>query len=166
MRIFGWALLWAVIGLVGGFVAAVIIGAMLFDFFKVSQFEGAAAMGLFFVIAPIVACITALVAGTSAAFVTHRRQRQRADGQAAPSQPWGRGPRAILGAAIGLAGGYGAALLGLLAYLRLSGSEYFSSEALAQVAALAPFMGAAAGCGLGLWIALRDRGPAPGAISG
>ncbi len=157
MRIFGWALLWAVIGFVGGFIAAVVIGAVLFEVFGVSQREGAAAMGLVFVIGPFVACLTALAAAATAAVVTRRRELRREGGEIAPRRPAGRGLRAAVGGGLGLVGGYGAAVLGLFAFYRLTGSPYFSSYAWAYAAAWAPFITAAAGCGLGLWIALRNR---------
>jgi uncharacterized membrane protein YdfJ with MMPL/SSD domain len=157
MRIFGWALLWALIGLVGGFVGAVVVGALLFELFGVSQREGAAAMGLVFVIGPFVACLTALVAGGTAAVVTRRRERRREGGEVAPRQPAGRGVRAAIGGGLGLVGGYGLAVLGLFIVYRLTGSPYFSSYGWALAAAWAPFAAAAAGCGLGLWVALRER---------
>jgi len=157
MRIFGWALLWAVIGLVGGYLGAVVIGALLFELFEVSQREGAAAMGLAFVIGPFVACITALVVGGTAAVVTRRRERRREGGEVAPRAPAGRGVRAVIGGGLGFVGGYGLAVLGLFVFYRLTGSPYFSSYGWALAAAWAPFTTAAAGCGLGLWVALRGR---------
>ncbi len=157
MRIFGWALLWAVIGLVGGFVAAVAIGLVVFEVFGVSQREGAAAMGLVFVIGPFVACLTALAAGATAAVVTRRRELRREGGDIAPRPPQGRGVRAAIGGGLGLVGGYGAAVFGLFVFYRLTGSPYFDSYGWALAAAWAPFAAAAAGCGLGLWVALRAR---------
>ncbi|AVO44507.1 hypothetical protein [Phreatobacter cathodiphilus] len=165
MRIFGWALLWAVIGLVGGFLAAVAIGLVLFEVFDVSQREGAAAMGLVFVIGPFVACLTALATGATAAVVTRRRELRREGGDVAPRQPAPRGVRAAIGGGLGLVGGYGAAVLGLFAFYQLRGTPYFTSYGWALAASWAPFVTAAAGCGLGLWVALRDRGPAAG-VSG
>jgi hypothetical protein len=157
MRIFGWAILWALIGLVGGYVGAVLIGALLFELFEVSQREGGAAMGLAFVIGPFVACLTALVAGGTAAVVTRRRELRREGGEVAPRSPAGRGVRAAIGGGLGLVGGYGAAVLGLYIFYRLTGAPYYSSYGWALAAAWAPFATAAAGCGLGLWVALRER---------
>lgn len=157
MRIFGWAIVWALIGLVGGYIAAVAIGLVLFEVFSVSQREGAAAMGLAFVIGPFVACLTALAAGATAAVVTRRRELRREGGEITARQPAGRGVRAAIGGGLGLVGGYGAAVLGLFVFYRLTGSPYFSSYAWALAASWAPFAGAAAGSGLGLWLALRQR---------
>ena len=165
MRIFGLALVWALIGLVGGYIAAVAIGLVMFEVFAVSQREGAAAMGLAFIIGPFLACLTALAAGATAAVVTRRRELRREGGEIAPRPPAGRGVRAAVGGGLGLLGGYGAAVLGLFAFYQLRGSPYFTSYGWALAASWAPFATAAAGCGLGLWMALRDRGPASG-VSG
>lgn len=165
MRVLGWALFWGLAGLIGGYIAAVAIGLVLFELFKVSQREGAAAMGLAFVIGPFVACLVALAAAATAAVVTRGRERQREGGHMAPRQPWGRGVRAAIGGVLGLVGGYGAAVIVLAAFYALRGSPYFSSYAWAYAAAWAPFLAAALGGGFGVWLALRDKGPAAGGIS-
>lgn len=165
MRVLGWALFWGIAGLVGGYIAAVGIGLVLFEVFRVSQREGAAAMGLAFVIGPFVACLVALASAATAAVVTRGRERQREGGHIGPRQPWGRGARAVVGGFLGLIGGYGAAIIILSAFYALRGSPYFSSYAWAYAAAWAPFIAAALGGGLGVWLALRDRGNAPGEVS-
>ncbi len=165
MRVLGWALFWGVAGLVGGYVAAVGVGLVLFELFNVSQREGAAAMGLAFVIGPFVACLVALASAATAAVVTRRRERQSEGGHVAPRQPLGRGGRAAVGGMLGLIGGYGAAVIVLAAFYALRGSPYFSSYAWAYAAAWAPFIAAAAGGGFGIWIALRDKGAAAGGVS-
>lgn len=165
MRVLGWALFWGIAGLVGGYIAAVGIGLVLFEVFRVSQREGAAAMGLAFVIGPFVACLVALASAATAAIVTRKRERQREGGHVAPRQPWSRGARAVVGGILGLIGGYGAAIIALAAFYALRGSPYFSSYAWAYAAAWAPFIAAALGGGLGVWLALRDRGNAPGEVS-
>ena len=83
----------------------------------------------------------------------------------APRQPWGRGARATVGGILGLVGGYGAAVIVLAAFYALRGSPYFSSYAWAYAAAWAPVLAAALGGGFGVWLALRDKGPAAGGIS-
>lgn len=75
MRVVGWAVAWGLIGLVGGYGAALGLGILAFDLFNVSQREGAAAMGLAFVIAPAVAVVTAVAAAVIATVVTRRRMR-------------------------------------------------------------------------------------------
>lgn len=165
MRVLGWALFWGLAGLIGGYVATVAIGLVLFELFKVSQREGAAAMGLAFVIGPLVACLVALASAATAAVVTRGRERQREGGHMAPRQPWGRGARATVGGILGLVGGYGAAVIVLAAFYALRGSPYFSSYAWAYAAAWAPVLAAALGGGFGVWLALRDKGPAAGGIS-
>jgi hypothetical protein len=165
MRVLGWALVWGLIGLVGGYIAAVGIGIVLFEVFRVSQREGAAAMGLVFVIGPFVACLVALASAATAAVVTRRRERQREGGHVAPRRPWGRNTRAAVGAVLGLIGGYGAAVIVLAAFYALRGSPYFSSYAWAYAAAWTPFLAAALGGGFGVWLALRDKGPAAGDVS-
>lgn len=161
MRVFTWAVVWGLIGLVGGYVATVAIGIVLFDIFQVSQREGAAAMGLAFVIGPFVACIIALAAATTAALVVSRRDRLRDGAQMSPARPWGRGPRAVIGAILGVVGGYGAALLMLAGFYALRGSPYFSSYAWAYAAAWAPIIAAALGGGFGVLLALRSRPTGP-----
>lgn len=165
MRVLGWALFWGLAGLVGGYVAAVAIGLVVFEVFNVSQREGAAAMGLAFIIGPFVACLVALASAATAAIITRGRERKREGGHIGPRQPWGRGARAAVGGTLGLIGGYGAAVLVLAAFFALRGSPYFSSYAWALAAAWAPFLAAAAGCGFGIWIALRDKGAATGGVS-
>jgi hypothetical protein len=165
MRAFTWAVIWGLISLVGGYVATVAIGLVLFDIFRVSQREGAAAMGLAFVIGPFVACLIALVAATVAAIMVSRRDRARAEGQLPPAQPWGRGPRAVLGAILGAVGGYGLAIALLALFYALRGSPYFSSYAWALAAAWTPFIAAIAGGGLGIWIAMRRSAPGSDGIS-
>lgn len=159
MRAFGWAVVWGLIGLVGGYGATVSIGIVLFDIFKVSQREGAAAMGLAFVIGPFVACLIALVAAIAAAITVSRRDRARADGQMPPPRPWGRAPRATVAGLLGVIGGYLVAVALLAIFYALRGSPYFSSYAWAYAAAWTPFMAAIAGGGLGVWMALRGGRP-------
>lgn len=160
MRIVGWALLWALVGLVGGYVAAIIVGALLFELFNVSQREGAAAMGLAFVIGPAVACLTAMVAGVTAAIIIRRRDRQPAEGRGAPRPPWSPPARIAVGGLLGLIGGYGAAtLLIVVLFGVMRVSPEFSSYAAALTVALAPWVAACAGVVLGIWLAIRRTRP-------
>lgn len=157
MRVFGWALAFALIGLVGGYVATLGIGIVLMEVYGVSQREGAAAMGLAFVIAPMGACVTAIVAAATAAVVTSRRQRDRIGGALPTRQPWGRTARGAAGGLGGFALGYGAAVLILFAFYQLRGSPYFESYAWAFAAAWLPFVLGIAGAAGGAWFAMREQ---------
>jgi hypothetical protein len=159
VRALGWAVVWGLIGLVGGYVATVAIGIVLFDIFKVSQREGAAAMGLAFVIGPFVACLVALVAAATAAIVVSRRDRARADGRLPPPHPRGRASRAMIVGLLGGIAGYLVAVALLAVVYALRGSPYFSSYGWAYAAAWTPFMAALVGGGLGVWMVLRGGKP-------
>ncbi len=94
-----------------------------------------------------------------------RRDRLRDGGQLPPARPWGRGPRAVVGAILGVVGGYGLAVALLALFYALRGSPYFSSYAWAYAAAWAPVIAAVAGGGLGVWIAMRRGAPGSDGIS-
>jgi hypothetical protein len=162
MRIFGWAVAFALIGLVGGYAATLGIGIVLMDVLQVSQREGAAAMGLVFVIAPLGACVTAIVAAATAAVVTGRRERTRRGGSLAPPRPWSRTARGIAGGLGGFVLGYGAAILILYAFYQFRGSPYFSSYFWALAAAWFPFALGFAGAAGGALLAMRGQ-PSPAA---
>jgi hypothetical protein len=159
MRVFGWALAFALIGLVGGYAATLGIGVVLMDLFQVSQREGAAAMGLAFVIAPLGACATAIAAAATAAVVTGRRERARQGGSLGPSRPWSRTARGVAGGFGGFVLGYGAAVLILYAFFQLRGSPYFSRSVWALAAAWFPFILGLAGAAGGALLAMRRQPP-------
>jgi hypothetical protein len=149
MRILGWALFWAVAGLILGYAATLAIGLAAFEIFQVSQREGAAAMGLAFFIAPAGACLAAIVGAIAAAMITSRRERARQGVEVSPRPPLGRGARIIIGVLVGLVAGYGAAigLLGL--FYALQGSNTFASYGWAFAAVWTPKVMALAGATLG-----------------
>lgn len=159
MRVFGWALAFALIGLVGGYLATLGIGIVWMEVFRVSQREGAAAMGLVFVIAPLGACITAIVSAATAAVITARNQRERHGGSASPPRPWSRTARGLAGGLGGFILGYGAAMLVLYVFFQLRGSPYFSSYLWALAAAWLPFALGLAGAAFGVMVALRGQRP-------
>lgn len=155
MRVFGWAAFFALIGLVGGYAAMLGIGIVLMDVWKVSQREGAAAMALAFVFAPMGAVVSAIMAATIAAVVTARRQDDRDGISVAPRPAMGRTSRAILGGVAGFVLGYGAAMLILYIFYQLRGTPYFSSYVWAYAAAWFPLALAATGVAAGVRMALR-----------
>lgn len=157
MRVFGWALAFALIGLVGGYAATLGIGIVLMDVHGVSQREGAAAMGLAFVIAPMGACVTAVVAAATAAMITSRRERDRLGETPAPPRPWSRAARGVAGGFGGFVSGYGAAVLILFAFYQLRGSPYFESYGWAFAAAWLPFVLGIAGAAGGARLAMREH---------
>jgi membrane-associated PAP2 superfamily phosphatase len=155
MRVFAWAALFGLIGLVGGYAATLGIGIALMDVWTVSQREGAAAMALAFVFAPLGACVTAIVAATAAAIITRRRQREFEAISIAPRPGWSRRTRGMVGGLAGFALGYGAALLILAVFYQLRGSPYFSSYLWALAAAWSPFLPAGLGAAGGASLAMR-----------
>jgi hypothetical protein len=155
MRVFAWAALFGLIGLVGGYAATLGIGIVLMDIWKVSQREGAAAMALAFVFAPMGACLAAIVAAATAAIVTRRRQREHEAISVAPRPGWSRRTRGIVGGLGGFVLGYGAAVLILALFYQLRGSPYFSSYLWALAAAWAPFVLAGLGAAGGASLAMR-----------
>ncbi len=155
MRVFAWAALFGLIGLVGGYAATLGIGIVLMEVWQVSQREGAAAMGLAFVIAPMGAVVMAIVAATLAALTTARRQRAADGVVVAPRPAMGRTGRMILWGIAGFVLGYGAAVLTLAVFYQLRGTPYFSSYFWAYAAAWFPFALAFGGATVGVLIARR-----------
>lgn len=134
----------ALAALIGGYLAALGVGLVAFDFFEVSQREGAAAMGLAFVIGPAVAIICALVAGIWHWIFSGRRNPQAR----AP-----RGSAARLGWAFAAAlGGW---LAGLLLQWMLEGQSY-ETFVVALAVSLAPWF-CALGFAAATWFLLRRR---------
>jgi hypothetical protein len=160
MRIFAWAALFGLIGLVGGYAATLGIGIVLMDVWKVSQREGAAAMALAFVFAPMGAVVLAIAAATCAAMVTARRQRDRHGIVAAPRPGLGRTARGVIGGVAGFILGYGIAVLALYVFYQLRGSPYFSSYLWALAAGWSPFLLAGLGAAGGAALAMRGARPA------
>ncbi len=160
MRVFAWAALFGLIGLVGGYAATLGIGIVLMEVWKVSQREGAAAMALAFVFAPMGACLTAIVAAAAAAVITRRRQREFEAVSVAPRPGWSRRTRGIVGGLVGFVLGYGAAVLILAVFYQLRGSPYFDSYFWALAAAWSPFLLAGLGTAGGAILAMRGATPA------
>lgn len=134
----------ALAAVVAGYLAALGIGLVAFDVFQVSQREGAAAMGLVFVIGPAVAIICALVAGLWYWIFSGRRNLQAR----AP-----RGSAARLGWAFAAAlGGW---LAGLLLQWMLQGRSY-ETFVVALTVSPAPWFGAL-GFAAATWLLLRRR---------
>lgn len=160
MRLFWWSLFGATAGLILGYVGTVAIGIVLMDVFEVSQREGAAAMGLAFVIGPLGGLVSAVIGAVWAVLATRRRMRRRQEGTLGPAQPWTPTTRIILGILIGLLAGYTAAWLILQIFYTVRGDHYFATYAAALAAAWTPIV-LALGCGgLGGWLAsgrLRAR---------
>lgn len=134
----------ALAALVGGYLAAVGIGLVAFDVFEVSQREGAAAMGLAFVIGPAVAIACALVAGLWYWISSGRRNPQiRAPRGSAVRLAW---------AAAAAVGGW---LAGFLLQWMLEGRSY-ETFIVALAVSLAPWLGAL-GLAAATWFLLRRK---------
>ncbi len=138
------AVLVALAALVVGYLVALGIGLVAFDVFAVSEREGAAAMGLIFVLCPAVAIACALVAGIWSWIVSGRRHPQA-------RAPRGSAVRLALAAAAAL-GGW---LAGLLLQWMLEGRSY-ETFILALAVSLAPWLGAL-GLAAATWFLLRRR---------
>ncbi len=134
----------ALAALVAGYLVALGVGLVAFDVFEVSQREGAAAMGLAFIICPAVAIVCSLAAAIWYWIVSGRRN------------PEVRAPR---GSAARLAWAFAAALGGWLAGLflqwMLEGRSY-ETFIVALTVSLAPWLGAL-GLAAATWFLLRRR---------
>ena len=126
----------ALAALVAGYLAALGVGLVAFDVFEVSQREGAAAMGLAFIICPAVAIVCALVAAIWYWIFSGRRN------------PQARAPR---GSAVRLAWAAAAALGGWLSGLLLqwmlagrSFETFFVALVVSEAPVIAAFLAAAA----------------------
>lgn len=160
MRPWGWGIVGGMAGLVAGFVATVAIGLVAFEFFHVSQHEGAAAMGLVFFIGPVGAVMGAIMGAALAVWLARRAAcaaRPASEGSA--SWPL----RLVLATVAGAVLGYwtGVGLLQLA--LALRGSRSFDSYAIAYALSHIPTLSMLAAAALGAWIALRRR---PGQATG
>ncbi|QQS10543.1 MAG: hypothetical protein IPK81_12765 [Rhodospirillales bacterium] len=140
------AALIALLALVLGYAAAFAIGLVAFEVFAVSQREGANAMGLAFIIAPLVAVICAIVAAVWYLIASGR----------APADPTSEAPRGN-GRRIGLI--VAMALLGWLigkAVQWLAGGGSFDSSLPALAMWMADWIGAAV-LGGTTWFVTRPR---------
>lgn len=137
-------LLVALAALVAGYLAALGVGLVAFDLFKVSEREGAAAMGLAFFIGPAVAIGCALVAGPWYWIFSGRRKPEA-------RAPRGSAVRLIWAVAAAL-GGW---LAGLLLQWMLEGQSY-ETFLVALAVSLAPWLGAL-GFAAATWLLLRRR---------
>lgn len=137
-------LLVALAALVGGYLVALGVGLVAFDVFEVSQREGAAAMGLAFVIGPAVAIVCALVAGLWSWIIFGRRN------------PQARAPRGsavrLVWTAVAALGGW---LAGLFLQWMLEGRSY-ETFVVALAVSLAPWLGAL-GLAAATWVLLLRR---------
>lgn len=159
MRPWGWGIVGGIVGLVAGFAATIAIGVVAFEIFRVSQREGAAAMGLVFFIGPVGALIGAAIGAAFAVWFARRSAAAATDrSQAVGSQAAGsRLLRLVLVAVAGGILGYwiGIGLLHLA--LALRGSRSFDSYAIAYALSHIPTLAMLAGAGLGAWLVLRRR---------
>ncbi|MGX5665443.1 hypothetical protein ACWKW9_05655 [Rhizobium daejeonense] len=115
--------------LVGGYLAALGVGLAAFDVFEVSQLEGANAMGLAFFICPLVAVISALMAGIWYWIVSGKRNPET---------------RAAPGAKTRIAWVFAAAVGGWIAGLLLqwfSAGQSYETYIAALAVSLAPWLG-------------------------
>jgi hypothetical protein len=139
----------ALLAMVLGYGAALGIGVVAFEVFDVSQREGANAMALAFFICPLVAVVSAVVAG--AWYWVRTGRRAATAGPPTPGRSRGIGGRVLLIVAAA-AGGW---LAGLILQWVLAGRSY-ETFVVALVVSLAPPIGAIL-CGGGAWWATRTR---------
>lgn len=154
MRPWGWGIVGGIVGLVAGFAATVAIGLVAFEIFRVSQREGAAAMGLVFLVGPVGALMGAAIGAAFAVWFA-RRSIRAAGG--APAPVGSRPLRLVLGTVAGAFLGYWVGLGLLHLALALRGSRSFDSYALAYALSNVPPLAMLAGAGLGAWLVLRGR---------
>jgi hypothetical protein len=134
----------ALAALVVGYLAALGVGLVAFDVLEVSQREGAAAMGLAFVIGPAVAIACALVASIWYWIVSGRRNPQiRVPRGSAARLAW---------TVAAVLGGW---LAGFLLQWMLEGRSY-ETFIVALTVSLAPWLGAL-GFAAATWFLLRRR---------
>lgn len=129
-------LLVALAALVAGYLAALGLGLVAFDVFDVSEREGAAAMGLAFVIGPAVAIACALIAGLWYWIVSGRRNPQA-------RAPRGSAVRLVWTAVAALSGW----LAGLLLQWMLAGRSFETfivALAVSEAPVIAAFLAAVA----------------------
>lgn len=125
------------LALVLGYLAALGIGLVAFDVFKVSQREGASAMGLVFFICPLVAVISALIAAIWYWVVSGRRVSPAGfDGTEAPRSNGARVLQIVAAIALGW-------LSGELLQWMLAGRSY-DTFIVAFAVSMAPWIGAVA----------------------
>lgn len=130
--------------LVGGYLAALGVGLAAFDFFEVSQFEGANAMGLAFFICPLAAVVSALVAGIWYWIVSGRSNPETRTAPGAKTR--------VAWVAVAAVGGW---LAGLLLQWFLAGQSY-ETYIVALAVSLAPWLGAIGSAAAALWMQRRD----------
>lgn len=152
MRLFWWGLFGATAGLILGYVATVAIGVVAMDVFGVSQREGAAAMGLVFIIGPLGGLVSAPIGAAWAVLASRRRMRRREEGTLGAARPWTPTTRIILGILIGLVAGYTAAWLVIQIFYAARGSHFFTTYAAALAVAWTPIVLALGCAGLGGWL--------------
>jgi hypothetical protein len=128
-------LLIALLALVVGYATALGLGLVAFELFEVSQREGAAAMGLAFVISPFAAVISAIVA-VIWYWIASAPRTATPHSTALPASR-GRGPRVLVIVASVVAGGLGGSLLQWL----FAGQSY-EMFIVAFAMASAPWIGA------------------------
>ncbi|WP_439575373.1 hypothetical protein [Phreatobacter sp.] len=159
MKPWGWGIAGGLVGLVAGFAATIAIGLVAFEVFKVSQREGAAAMGLVFMIGPVGAVIGAIIGATFAVWFARRSTRAIADKVTGErtNPASSRSLRLVVAVVAGGGVGYwiGLALLHLALAIRGSRSfdNYAAALALSHISTIVMLAGAA----LGAWIVLRRR---------
>jgi hypothetical protein len=139
----------ALLAMVLGYGAALGIGVVAFEVFDVSQREGANAMALAFFICPLVAVVSAVVAG--AWYWVRTGRRAATAGPPTPGRSRGIGGRVLLIVAAA-AGGW---LAGLILQWVLAGRSY-ETFVVALVVSLAPWIGAIL-CGGGTWWRTRTK---------
>ncbi|MBN8940929.1 MAG: hypothetical protein J0H01_15615 [Rhizobiales bacterium] len=152
MRMFWWGLFGATAGLILGYLATVAIGVVAMELFQVSQREGAAAMGLVFIIGPLGGLVSAVIGTAWALIATRRRMRRREAGTLGAPQPFSPTTRIALGIVIGLLAGYAAAWLLMEIFYAARGDRFFATYAAALTAAWTPIVMALGGGGLGGWL--------------
>jgi hypothetical protein len=139
-------LLWAVVALVLGYIVAISIGLVAFEVFEVSQREGAAAMGLAFVISPFVAVVSSFTAAIWCWIASGRGVETPAS--SAPNRR--RILRFVLVGAAGMFGWYAGTFLQWI----LAGRAY-DSFVLALLVTIAPWLGLGTSAATAWWILRR-----------
>ncbi|QCK86980.1 hypothetical protein E8L99_15050 [Phreatobacter aquaticus] len=159
MRTFSFTIAGGLAGLIGGFALGIGIGLLAVELSHAPDVEGGAGMMVVFVIAPMVALVSALIGAVWAGVATSRRARLRQLGELPPRGAWPLKTRIAVGIATGLIVGYAAGLALIQAFDLIRGSHFYTTYAAALVASWIPVLVALVSAALGGWIGGRTRPP-------
>lgn len=157
MRTLGFTVLAFVATLVVVF-AVVVFGSLAYmDYAGIHDRDGGGAMGIFFVIGPMVATLAAVVAAALTAILMNRRQALIASGARPPATRWPLGVRAVVAALA-----WAAAVYGAFAFVYwLAAPMSFASYTIAMIIAWLPIVAALSAAALAAGFVLLRRAQAP-----